>query len=192
MDRKSFDEGFGKKRIVLVDGKIDGDMASRVRSSIVHLNLESDEDIRIVIDSAGGQIVPMLHIFDLVKFSRAKVVGIVNGLCHSSATILLQACHVRKASAHSTFLLHFVRTEFDFKAHEPIADVRRRFNYALTKNKRLQGETEEILSKRSGRSVGQIRKHMIDGEKHDVRLTAEQAKELGFLDEVLMEYDLFS
>lgn len=173
-----------EKRIVLIDGKIDNHMAIRVKGSIVALNLISTEEIKLVIDSGGGMVISAFGIFNVIKCSGAKIAGIVTGVCDSCAMFIFQACHTRQALAHSTFLLHYVESDFEFNASEDPKDLYRRFRLRIKSNLSRQKSIEEVIVARSGLSIKKVRELMTNGEKHRIRLTAEEARSLNLIDNI--------
>lgn len=191
MERKEVEEKLLARRVVLLDSQLESDLLRKIRGQILFLNLESNEDIKILIDSGGGRIIPTLYLFDAIKMSTAKIIGIVNGICNSAALTLLQACHKRFSTPHSTFLLHFVRnSDFEYRADYDDARLEKAISFAIKMTRELQEKTESIIGKRSGMSAEAIRKRMEESENFDTRITAQEALSLNLIDEVVETLDL--
>lgn len=191
MKREEVEEKFLKKRTILLIGKLEFKVTDKIRETIMHLNLESSEDIRLVIDSSGGDVSPTLFLVDTIKLSKAKVIGFVNGVCNSAAFTLLQACHSRVSTEHSSFLLHFVGCDFEIRFHESLREMQRKLRLSIPRLRKSQEQTENIISQRSGLTVEKVRELMMAGEKDKVRLSPKEAKNLNFIDEIVSQYDLF-
>lgn len=67
------------------------------------------ESIFIHINSPGGLCSSSFALYDFIKEFPIPVVGIVEGLAASGASIILCACAVRQATKHSHVLIHELR-----------------------------------------------------------------------------------
>jgi ATP-dependent Clp protease protease subunit len=85
------------RRTLMLPCRIDEKIATDLRYRLLELSLESDEEIRLVIDSDGGYSEPSLSITDMIASITAPVIGIVIGKCYSMAVVILQACRKRLA-----------------------------------------------------------------------------------------------
>jgi len=56
------------------------------------VNSNEGDVINLFINSPGGLLDTALGIIESIKISRAYVVGIINGACHSAASILVMYC----------------------------------------------------------------------------------------------------
>ena len=87
-------------------GAVDQEMFEKIFDSLELLNSDSDAPITMIFSSPGGDVDYGLAIYDLIRLSNAPVDVLVNGICHSSATLILCAGCERVATASSTFLVH--------------------------------------------------------------------------------------
>ena len=181
------------RRILVVSDGINPTMAGRIIDGLLSFNFESTvAEIKLIIDSSGGNVVPALRVFDTIRLSKAPVVGIVHGRCDSVAVSLFQACHRRLTTANSTFFLHFITSDLKFKFHESEKEVLKRLRAVRVHNHQLQERIEKILSARTGRTIAQLRQLMQKGELEERRIMADEALKLGLVDEVIDTYDIFS
>jgi ATP-dependent Clp protease protease subunit len=104
MERKEFEEALLKKRILLLVGEITREKAIAIREQLLFLNSQSNEEIKLIIDSPGGEIVAALLLYEFISYLEAPVHCIVNGECSSSGVIVLQAGKRRLATESSFFL----------------------------------------------------------------------------------------
>lgn len=161
-----------EKRILVLQGEITEEKAGELRALLGLLWIDSSKkEIKLYIDSSGGEVMPGLWLYDAIKLSPAPVIGIVNGQAGSTAVVVLQACERKQATAHSTFYLHKVRKEI------PIDD--KEIEKALEDGKEMQNRVYKILSEATGRSKEEIE------SKEDSPFWSEQAKDLGLIDEVI-------
>lgn len=67
------------------------------------------DTIFLHINSPGGLVTSSLAIYDYIKNFPIPVVGVVEGLAASGASIILCACAIRQATRHSHVLFHELR-----------------------------------------------------------------------------------
>lgn len=188
-ERGSLHRKLAERRIILLDGDIDEEMAAAVKFWILSFNIISDEKIILLIDSDGGAVQSALTIYDLIKLSKAPVTGLVFGDCKSMAIILLQACKVRLATTHSNFYLH----ELNWKSGIMILnkDSKTNIRKKLRELKRFRKKILDILKSRSKLSIEEIEKFMSDGENYETHLLSDEIFKMGLIDKVVEEYPLF-
>ena len=125
-----------KSRTVLVSGEINKPLAERVIRQLILLEEESDDPIRVFIDSPGGDADAGYAIFDMMRFVKPPVTMIGMGLVASAAAIILLAAprERRIGLPNSHYLIHQpmsgtrgVATEIEIHAKE-IEKLRARIN----------------------------------------------------------------
>lgn len=67
---------------------------------------ELSESVTIHVNSPGGYLNCGMALYDYIKTSQIPITCIVEGLCASSATLIMLACHNRIMSPNSIFLMH--------------------------------------------------------------------------------------
>ncbi len=167
-----------RERIVFLGTEIEDEMANIVVSQLLYLEAEEPEkDIRLYINSPGGDIHSGMAIYDTMQFIRSDVMTICLGQAASMAATLLSAGTKGKRLAlpHSRIMIH-----------QPLGEMRRAqasdiaiFAEDMVKTKRL---LNEILSKNTGQPLKKIEKD----KERDYIMTAEEAVEYGLIDEVIV------
>ena len=190
METKEVTAKLLEKRIIGLPHNIDKEIADRVVAGIVELNLKSADEIKLMIDSGGGKVKPAFRLIDLIRLSKAPVSGIVVGMCGSAAILILQVCRKRLSTPHSRFFLHFVRSEFSYKANQTRRDVMRSLAAHLKDTLTFQKDGEDLILSRVKISRNKLRRLMDNGERNGSELTSDEALELGLIDEIVDEYDL--
>ena len=94
------------KRTLMLSGPCNGSNQEELCAGIIRLNLTSQEDIVLYIDSEGGGLNAAMYIYDAIKESKACVRGVVTGKALSAAFVALLACHHRAAFPHARLMYH--------------------------------------------------------------------------------------
>lgn len=76
------------------------------------------ETIVLHINSPGGLVVDSLAIYDMIKTSEFPVIGVVEGIAASGASLLLCGCHYRLMTENSLVMIHELRSGFYGKFSE--------------------------------------------------------------------------
>ncbi len=171
-----YNEKFLKTRQILLSGEIDEDIAQDVIKQLFTLEAESDEPIKIYIDSPGGSVDSGFAIFDTIRFINAPVYTIGMGLVASAGALVLLAApkENRLAFPNSHYLIHQpllsglrgTATEIEIQAAE-IEKTRIRIN--------------EIISEETGKSLKQVSK---DTDR-DYWLVAKEAVDYGLVSRII-------
>jgi ATP-dependent Clp protease protease subunit len=138
-----------KSRTVIVSGEINKQLAEKVIRQLILLEEESAEEIRVYIDSPGGDADAGFAIFDMMRFVKPPVRMIGMGLVASAAAIILLAAprERRIGLPNSHYLIHQpmsgsrgVATEIEIHAKE-IEKLRAKINRLIA------DETGQALEK---------------------------------------------
>jgi ATP-dependent Clp protease protease subunit len=138
-----------KSRTVLVSGEINKPLAERVIRSLILLEEESADPIKVYIDSPGGDADAGYAIFDMMRFVKPKITMIGMGLVASAAAIIILAAprELRVGLPNSHYLIHQpmsgtrgVATEIEIHAKE-IEKLRAKINRLIA------DETGQLLEK---------------------------------------------
>jgi ATP-dependent Clp protease protease subunit len=166
-----------KERIVFLGTDVNDNIANQLAAQILYLDgQDSDEDIWLYINSPGGSISAGMAIYDTMQFVTADVATVCMGLAASMGQFLLcaGAPGKRYALPHSQIMMHQPSGGFQGQAAD-IAIQAERMLYI----KRLMAER---IAHHTGQTVEQIE---MDSER-DRWFTAEQAKDYGIIDSVIL------
>jgi len=164
-----------KTRSILLSGEVNKSLAERVVRSLLVLEAESDDPIKVFIDSPGGDVDAGYAIFDMIRFVNAPVWMIGMGLVASAgALILLAAPKERRVGLpNSHYLIHQplsgmrgVATDIEIHAKE-IDKTRDRINH--------------LIAHETGKPLAQVAK---DTDR-DYWLSAEEAKEYNLISRII-------
>jgi ATP-dependent Clp protease protease subunit len=165
-----------KDGIIFLGTPIDDQVANLIMAQMLFLESEDpDRDIRIYINSPGGDIYALLSIYDTMQYVRNDVSTTVMGMAASAAAVILSAGTrgKRYSLPNSRVLIHQPRGQAGGQA----ADIEIWAREVLGLRSRL----DEILSQHTGQAIEKIK---TDTDR-DFIMTAEQAKEYGMVDEVI-------
>ncbi|MEZ5178000.1 MAG: ATP-dependent Clp protease proteolytic subunit [Acidimicrobiales bacterium] len=172
-----------KERIVFLGTDVNDNIANQLAAQILYLDGQDDEkDIWLYINSPGGSISAGMAIYDTMQFMTADVATVCMGLAASMGQFLLCAGAPGKRFAlpHSQIMMHQPSGGIQGQASD-IAIQAERMVYI----KRLMAER---IAEHTGQTVEQIE---ADSER-DRWFTAEQAKEYGIIDDVIVRRDALS
>ncbi len=165
-----------KERIVFIGSAIDQDTANLVCSQLILLEAEDpDRDISVYINSPGGSVTDGLAIYDTLQFVRCDIRTICVGLAASMGQFLLCSGTPGKRFAlpHSRILMHQPSGQMQGQASD-IAIQAEQIIYL----KRMMAER---ISFHTGQPIERIE---TDSDR-DRWFTAEEAKDYGFIDQVI-------
>lgn len=167
-----------RERIIFLGTPINDQIANLIIAQLLFLDREDpDKDISLYIHSPGGVITAGMAIYDTMQLIRAEVSTICLGMAASMGTVLLcaGAKGKRYALPNSTIHIH----QAIGGAQGQAADVAIQAREIM----RLQELIRDIFVKQTGQTVEKI-VHDMD---RDYFMTAQQAKEYGLIDEILVK-----
>jgi ATP-dependent Clp protease protease subunit len=167
-----------QERIIFLGNEIEDNIANVVMAQLLHLDAEDPEkDIQLYINSPGGAITSALAIYDTMQFIKSPVSSICIGQAASAAAVLLLAGEKGKRFAlpNSRVLLHQPSGGVQGTSMDVEIQTREMV--------RLRKVLNEIIAKHTGQDIKKIAK---DTER-DFILSAQEAKEYGIVDEVILK-----
>lgn len=165
-------------RIVFIGTGIDDTVSNIIQAQLLFLeSTDRTKDIQIYINSGGGSVYAGLGIYDTMQYIQPDIATISIGISASMAAVLLCAGTKGKRTAlkHSRIMIHQPSGGADGQASDILIVAK---EIQLLKN-----ELYEIISQHSGQEVSKIEK---DSDR-DSWMTAQEAKEYGMIDEVLIK-----
>ncbi|GAA5465923.1 ATP-dependent Clp protease proteolytic subunit [Staphylococcus aureus] len=166
-----------KDRIIMLGSHIDDNVANSIVSQLLFLQAQdSEKDIYLYINSPGGSVTAGFAIYDTIQHIKPDVQTICIGMAASMGSFLLAAGAKGK---------RFALPNAEVMIHQPLGgaqgqatEIEIAANHILKTREKLN----RILSERTGQSIEKIQK---DTDR-DNFLTAEEAKEYGLIDEVMV------
>lgn len=100
-------------RIIFIRGEINNATVSEVVANLLYLDLISNDDITIYINSPGGLVTGGLMIYDTIKYLKSDVSTVGIGLSASIAGIILASGTKgkRKILPHGKVVFHEISTD---------------------------------------------------------------------------------
>lgn len=176
-----------RNRIYPILDKINKQAITEMEKVLFQMVIEDQrKPITLVFDSGGGDVGSALNGYDLIISMPCEINAAVIGVCHSSAITLMSACKKRCASTHARFLFHAMTSELTIKVTEDIDEQLRRGAESL---KISYDQVLKVQSAAFNLSREQLIEMRILGERYDVKLTAQQAKEKGVIHNVVKKFN---
>lgn len=164
-------------RIIFLGVAIDDDVANIIQAQLLFLeSSDPGKDIQIYFNSPGGSVHAGLGIYDTMQYINCNIATICTGMAASMAAVLMTAGEKGKRSAlkHSRIMIHQPMGGAQGQASDIEITARE-----ITKLKR---ELYEIIALHTGQTHEKVEK---DADR-DYWMTAEEAKEYGMIDEILI------
>lgn len=163
-------------RIIFLSTDIDDYTCNLIKAQLLYLESESDEDIKIYIDSGGGSVYSGLGLLDVMDFIKPDIMTVNTGLAASMAAVILCSGTngKRKALRRSRTMIH---QPLGYTGYAQATDM----EIEAKEINSLKKELYEIISERTGQVYDRVYK---DSER-DYWMTAEDAKKYGMIDEIV-------
>ena len=166
-----------RKRIVFLGSAIDDNLANVVCAQLLLLAEDSDRDIAVYVNSPGGSVTAGLAIYDTMQYVNCDVSTVCLGLAASMGQFLLCAgTHGKRfALPHSRVMMHQPSSQFQGQA----ADIA------------IQAEQiiymKRMMAERIAQHTGQPVEKIEEDSDRDRWFTAQQAKDYGIIDHVILK-----
>ncbi len=164
-------------RIIFLGTPIDDYVANIIQAQLLYLeSADPSKDIQIYFNTPGGGVHAGLGIYDTMQYIGSDVATICTGMAASMGAVLLCAGTKGKRSAlrHSRVMIHQPMGGTQGQA----SDIEITTREIL----KLKKELYQIIADHSGNPFKRVEK---DSDR-DYWMTAEEAKEYGMIDEVLV------
>src|SRR3954470_1560735 len=167
-----------KERIVFLGSEVNDNVANLLIAQLLYLEGEDPEkDIWLYINSPGGSITAGMAIYDTMQFVRPDVATICMGLGASMGQFLLCAGAPGK---------RFALPNAEILMHQPLGGIQGQASdiaIPAERMKLIKRRMAESIAEHTGQTVEQIE---IDSER-DRWFTAEEAKDYGIIDHVIVK-----
>ncbi|MBI9036290.1 MAG: ATP-dependent Clp endopeptidase proteolytic subunit ClpP [Bacteroidales bacterium] len=164
-------------RIIFLGVPVDDYVANIIQAQLLFLeSVDARRDIQIYLNTPGGSVYAGLGIYDTMQYIAPDVATICTGMAASMGAVILCAGEKGKRTAlkHSRVLIHQPMGGAQGQASD--------IEITAREIQKLKKELYEIISDHSGQPYKKVWK---DSDR-DYWMTAQEAKEYGMIDEVLI------
>jgi len=164
-------------RIIFLGDAIYDQNANIIQAQLLFLqSADAKRDIQIYINSPGGSVYAGLGIYDTMQFISPDVATICTGMAASMGAVLMCAGTKGKRAAlpHARIMIH----QPSGGAQGVASDMEINLREML----KLKKELYDIISKHSGQTYEWVEK----ASDRDYWMKAEEAKDFGMVDEILV------
>ena len=166
-----------KDRIIMLGSQIDYNVANSIVSQLLFLQAQdAEKDIYLYINSPCGSVTAGFAIYDTIQHIKPDVQTICIGMAASMGSFLLAAGAKGK---------RFALPNAEVMIHQPLGGAQGQateIEIAANHILKTRAKLNKILAERTGQSIEQIEK---DTDR-DNFLSAEEAKEYGLIDDVMV------
>jgi len=166
-----------KDRIIFIGQDIDDNLANTVIAQMLFLEVQdSSKDISLYINSPGGLVTSGLAIYDTIQYIKPDVSTICMGQAASAAALLL--CAGARGKRYSL-------PNANILIHQPMGGARGQASDVGIQARqilKIKDRLNDIFVKHTGQTKEKI-EHDTD---RDFYMTAEEAKEYGVIDSVIV------
>lgn len=164
-----------KSRVITISGGIDQQLAERVVNQLLAMAAESDDEIRLFINSQGGHVESGDTIHDVLRFITPKVKIIATGWAASAGALIYVAVprEQRYCLPNTRFLLHQPAGQTSGRASEIEIET----GEILKMRKRLNA----IFAEQTGQPIERIERDT----KNNFWLSAQDAVDYGIVGKII-------
>ncbi len=165
-------------RIIFLGVPIYDDVANIIMGQLLFLeSANPNRDIQIYINSPGGSVYAGLAIYDTMQYISSDVATICTGMAASMGAVLMCAGEKGKRTAlpHSRIMIHQPLGGANGQASD--------IEITYKEISKLKKELYDIIAHHSGKTYEEVEKN----SDRDYWMTAEEAKQYGMIDEVLIK-----
>jgi len=164
-----------KTRNVLISGQINKALVERVVRQLILLEDDSDDPIKVFIDSPGGDLDAGYAVFDMLRFVKPPVHAIGMGLVASAAAVVLLAADKDKRVGlpNSHYLIH-----------QPLSGMRGVATEIEIHAKELE-KARERINRLISEETGQPYEKVVKDTDRDFWMNVEEAKGYGLVSRIV-------
>lgn len=167
-----------KERIIMLSGEVNDASAQLIVAQLLFLDSEDpDKDISLYINSPGGSVTAGMAIYDTMQLINADVSTICVGMAASMGAFLLScgAKGKRYALPNAEIMIHQPLGGFQGQ----VTDIEIHANRML--------KVKEVLNKTLSENTGKPLEVIQRDTERDNFMSAEDAKEYGLVDEIIVK-----
>jgi ATP-dependent Clp protease, protease subunit len=164
-------------RIIFLGVPIDDYVANIIQAQMLFLeSADAKKDISIYLNTPGGSVYAGLGIYDTMQYITPDVATICTGMAASMGAVIMCAGEKKKRTAlpHARVMIHQPMGGAEGQASD--------IEITAKEIIKLKKELYDIIAKHSGQEYDKVYK---DSDR-DYWMTAQEAKDYGMIDEVLV------
>nr|WP_255518916.1 MULTISPECIES: ATP-dependent Clp protease proteolytic subunit [unclassified Aquimarina] len=169
------DKKFLEERSVFLWGQVDDKSAKHVIDRLMYLDMISDKEIKLYINSPGGYVTSGFAMYDTIKSLKSPVSTICTGLAASMGSILLSVGEKGR---------RFIQPHAKVMIHQPSGGAR-----GQASNIEIQAaeilKTKELSAQILADNCGQDVEKVLKDFNRDYWMDAQESVEYGIIDGIL-------
>ena len=181
IDAKQVQENMGqydkllKTRSLLLTGEINKEMADKLIKDLLVLEAESQDPVKLYINSPGGDVDSGFAIYDMIRFVSCPVTIIGMGLVASAAALVLLAVPLERRIGlpNSSYLIHQPLSEMKGNATD--------IEIHAMQLEKIKAKINRIIAEATGKSLEKVA-HDTD---RDYWLDADDAVKYGLISRIV-------
>jgi len=181
IDAKQVQENMGqydkllKTRSLLLTGEINKEMADRLIKDLLVLEAESQDSVKLYINSPGGDVDSGFAIYDMIRFVSCPVTIIGMGLVASAAALVLLAVPLERRIGlpNSSYLIHQPLSEMKGNATD--------IEIHAMQLEKIKAKINRLIAEATGKSLEKVA-HDTD---RDYWLDADDAVKYGLISRIV-------
>jgi len=168
-----------KTRTVMVTDEVTKKMAQQVMTQLLLLEAENNDDIKMYINSPGGDADAGFAIFDMMRFVKPKIKAICAGVAASAAVIILLGARKenRLSLPNARVLIHQPSTGI----HGTAADIQ----IEATEILKCREKINRLISVETGQAMEKVE----SDTKRNFWMSAEEALKYGLVRKIIQTSD---
>ena len=168
-----------KTRTIMVTDEVTKKMAQQVITQLLLLEAENDDDIKMYINSPGGDADAGFAIFDMIRFVKPKIKAICAGVAASAAVIILLGARKenRFSLPNARVLIHQPSTGI----HGTAADIQIEASEIL----KCREKINRLISVETGQTMEKVE----SDTKRNFWMSAEEAFKYGLVSKIIQTSD---
>ncbi|HHT9136875.1 MAG TPA: ATP-dependent Clp protease proteolytic subunit [Candidatus Wunengus sp. YC60] len=168
-----------KTRTVMVTDEVTKKMAQQIMTQLLLLEAENNDDIKMYINSPGGDADAGFAIFDMIRFVKPKIKTICAGVAASAAVIILLGAKKgnRFSLPNARVLIHQPSTGI----HGTAADIQIEASEIL----KCREKINRLISVETGQTMEKVE----SDTKRNFWMSAEEALKYGLVSKIIQTSD---
>ena len=168
-----------KTRTIMVTDEVNKKMAQQIMTQLILLEAENNDDIKVFINSPGGDADAGFAIYDMMRFVKPKILAICTGVVASAAVIILLGAQRgnRYSMPNARILIHQPSTGI----HGTASDIQIEANEIL----KCREKINQLISLETGQGIEKVE----TDTKRNFWMSAEEALKYGLVNKIILTGD---